>query len=75
MVIDTPDLIAVMALAFIATTIQTSVGFGTALFFVPTATLAVGAEPAVATMLVVIPGTGAILLGTTQGRLPWGGCD
>ena len=71
MVIDTPELIAVVALAFIATTIQTSVGFGTALFFVPTATLLVGAEPAVATMLIVIPGTGAILLQSSSERLPW----
>jgi uncharacterized protein len=70
-VIDTPDLIAVVALAFIATTIQTSVGFGTALFFVPTATLLVGAEPAVAAMLIVIPGTGAILLQSSSERLPW----
>ena len=70
--IGTPELIAVVVLAFIATTIQTSVGFGTALFFVPSATLLVGAEPSVAAMLVVIPATGAILLGTTEGRLPWG---
>ena len=69
--IDTPDLLAVVALAFIATTIQTSVGFGTALFFVPAATLLVGAEPSVAAMLIVIPGTGAILFHSSSEQTPW----
>ena len=69
--IDTPDLIAVMVLAFIATTIQTSVGFGAALFFVPAATLLVGAEPSVAAMLIVIPATGAILFHSSSEQTPW----
>ena len=68
---DTPELLAVVVLAFIATAIQTSVGFGTALFFVPAATLLVGAEPSVATMLIVIPATGAILFHSSSEQTPW----
>ena len=69
--ITTPELLAVVALAFVATTIQTSVGFGTALFFVPSATLLVGAEPSVAAMLIVIPMTAAILLHSSSEQTPW----
>jgi uncharacterized membrane protein YfcA len=70
-VIDMPDLIAIVVLAFIATTIQTSVGFGAALFFVPSATLLVGAEPSVAAILIVVPGMGAILFSTSSEQTPW----
>jgi uncharacterized membrane protein YfcA len=70
-VIDTPDLIAIVVLAFIATTIQTAVGFGTALFFVPSATLLVGAEPSVAAMLIVVPSAAAILFQSSSEQTPW----
>lgn len=49
------DLVLVVALAFAAAAVQASIGFGSGLIFVPAATLVVGPEPAVATMLVGIP--------------------
>ena len=55
------ELVAVVVLAFVAVAVQTSVGFGSGLIFVPAATLIVGPEPAVAMMLVGIPTVGAAL--------------
>ena len=69
--IGPPELAAVVVLALIATTIQTSIGFGTAVFFVPLGTLVVGPEPSVATMLIVVPGTAAILFGSSSEQTQW----
>ncbi len=57
----TEELIAVAMLALLATSVQTSVGFGSGLIFVPAATLVIGAEPAIATMLVASPLVGVVL--------------
>lgn len=64
------ELALVVALAFVAVAVQTSVGFGSGLIFVPAATLVVGPEPAVAMMLVAIPGVGAALYLTDRPRMP-----
>ena len=61
---------AVVLLAFVAVAVQTSVGFGSGLIFVPAATLVVGPEPAVAMMLVGIPLVGAVLYVTNRPRMP-----
>jgi uncharacterized membrane protein YfcA len=55
------ELVAVGVLAFIAGATQTSVGFGSALVFVPAATLVVGPGPSVAAMLVAVPLIGTVL--------------
>lgn len=65
-----PDLAIVVLLAFIAVAVQSSVGFGSGLIFVPAATLVVGPEPAVAMMLVGIPSVGATLYLLDKPRTP-----
>lgn len=64
------ELIAIVVLAFVAVTVQTSVGFGSGLIFVPAATLVVGPEPAVAMMMVGIPLVGLVLYATDRPRMP-----
>ena len=49
------ELIAIALIGLIATAVYTSVGFGYALVFIPAATLIVGVEPSVASMLVAGP--------------------
>ncbi|MDA0353461.1 MAG: sulfite exporter TauE/SafE family protein [Chloroflexi bacterium] len=59
-----------MLLALTAVTVQTSVGFGSGLIFVPAATLVVGPGPAVAMMLVGIPAVAAVLYVMDRPRTP-----
>jgi hypothetical protein len=66
----TAELAAAVVLALVAVAVQTSMGFGTALIFVPAATLIVGPQAAVATMLVVIPSVGAVLYAIDHPRTP-----
>ena len=64
------ELVAIALLAFVAGAVYTSVGFGLGLVFVPAATLIVGAEPSIATMLVATPLVGFVLYGLDTPRTP-----
>jgi len=64
------ELSVVVLLAFIAVAVQSSIGFGSGLIFVPAATLVVGPEPAVAMMLVGIPAVAASLYLVDRQRTP-----
>lgn len=55
------ELIAIALIGLIATAVYASVGFGYALVFIPAATLIIGVEPSVASMLVVGPLVGGFL--------------
>ena len=65
-----PELLAVALFAFIGVSVQTSVGFGAGLIFVPAATLVVGAEPAVVSMLAMIPLVGVVMYVVNTPRTP-----
>jgi uncharacterized membrane protein YfcA len=64
------ELALIVAIAFVAGTVQTSVGFGAALIFVPAATLVVGPQPAVAMMLIGVPAVAAVLYTYDRPRTP-----
>ena len=63
-------MLLVVLLAFVAVTVQSSIGFGSGLIFVPAATLVVGPEPAVAMMLVGIPVVAGTLYLLDEPRSP-----
>lgn len=64
------ELVAIGVLAFVAAAVHSSVGFGSALMFVPAATLIIGPEPSVAAMLLAVPLVGAVLYGVDTPRTP-----
>ena len=57
-------------LVFLATTVQTSIGFGSAILFIPIATLFIGVSSSAAIMFVVVPLTATIMYPLASERTP-----
>ncbi|MFL2646158.1 MAG: TSUP family transporter [Dehalococcoidia bacterium] len=64
------EFLLIAFLVFIATMVQTSIGFGSAILFIPIATLFIGVTSSAAIMFVVVPLTATIMYPLAAERTP-----
>ena len=64
------EFLLIALLVFIATVVQTSIGFGSAILFIPIATLLIGVSSSAAIMFVVVPLTATIMYPLAADRTP-----